>query len=110
MTCRLPGGAEGIRTSDFRGTGAHALDGAAAASTQVFGRNAQIAVIARRRSNRPGLSRQAGRKRRSARVPPGGPCTKARRALLMCYCTPLPSSEGSPARRCSRHRSALAWA
>jgi hypothetical protein len=42
-----------------------------------------------------GLSRQAGRKRRSARVPPGGPCTKAPRALLMCCCTPLTSSEGA---------------
>jgi hypothetical protein len=44
----LPGGAEGIRTSDLRSVGAHALDGAAAsepASTQAFGRNAQIAAI-----------------------------------------------------------------
>ena len=45
------GGAEGIRTSDLRSVGAHALDGAAASepgSTQVFGRNAQRGVIHRR--------------------------------------------------------------
>ena len=41
-------GAEGIQTSDLRSVGAHALDGAATsepASTQAFGRNAQIAVM-----------------------------------------------------------------
>jgi hypothetical protein len=45
---RLPGGAEGIRTSDLRSVATHALAGTAAsepASTQVFGRNAQIADI-----------------------------------------------------------------
>jgi hypothetical protein len=51
--------------------------------------------IARGRSNRRGLNRQAGRKRRCATVPPGGQCTKASRALLACSCTPLPSSEGT---------------
>ena len=48
----MPGGAEAIRTSDLRSVGAHALDGAAAsepASTQVFGRNAQKAVVPGRR-------------------------------------------------------------
>ena len=45
------------------------------------------------------LSRPAGRKRGppgSHRRTPGGPCTKARRALGMCYWTPLPSSEREP--------------
>src|ERR1700733_12210356 len=66
-------------------------------------------VIARRRSNRPGLSRQAGRKRRSATVPPGGPCTKAPRlAHVLLHATHI--FGGGPARRCSRDRSALAWA
>jgi hypothetical protein len=51
--------------------------------------------IARGRSNRRGLNRQAGRKRRCATVPPGGQCTKASRAFLACSCTPLPSSEGT---------------
>src|SRR6202035_5172970 len=73
------------------------------------GRNAQIAVIARRRSNRPGLSRQAGRKR-SRHDPTRRSVyeSAARLAHMLLHATHI--FGGGPARRCSRHRSALAWA